>query len=94
MAAKSQEHKQEEEGKLNLESSREGHGVLFPHANAGDGVIHLGAVKGAEGCQSEPVSQDKSPALTDMMKGLFLSGLACSLPFQTQSEAAEPLPRG
>lgn len=49
MAAKSQEHKQEEEGKLNLESSREGHGVLFPHANAGDSVIHLGAVKGAEG---------------------------------------------
>ena len=32
------------------------------------------------------VSQNESPALTGTMKGLFLSGLACSLPFKTQRE--------
>jgi hypothetical protein len=68
-------------------------GVL-PNANAGDSIIHLDAVKGAEGWQSAPVSQGKSPALSDMMKGLFLSGLACSLPFQTQNKAAKMLPCG
>ena len=63
--------------------------MSFPNlaqVNPVTGTNHLGIVKCAEGWNSGPVGQNESPTLTGTMKGLFLSGLACSLPFKTQRE--------